>query len=84
MPDDQQRQVAEDEPEPWAVHAARQDEEEEDELDAGDARAHGTQGCAQGREHAEHRERLGVDAVALQLGEDDGDQHRQDGDEDER
>ena len=69
-------------PKRGAVDAPAEDEQEEHELDPAGARAQRSQGRTDRRQHAEHGERLRVHAPRGHLGEDDGDERRQDQRED--
>jgi hypothetical protein len=71
----EQGRAPEGEAEPGPEDPTGDDQGEEHQLDAGRARAQGAQGGADGRQHAEHGDGLGVDAPPGQLGEHDG-QHQ--------
>ena len=65
----EQRRAAEREPETGPEHPAGEDEQEEHRLDAGGAGAERAQRGVHRGQHAEHRQRLGVDAAVGDLGE---------------
>ena len=71
-------------PKPGSEHPAGQHEQEEDRLDAGGAGAERPQRGVDRGQHAEHRQRLGVDPAGGDLGQHDDHEHRQDEHEDQR
>src|SRR5699024_755986 len=73
-----------DEAEAGAEDPPREDEEEEDPLQAGGAAPEGTQDGAHRGEDPEHRHRLGVETAVAHLGEDDREHADEDRGEDER
>ncbi len=64
-------------PKPGPSARPPENEQEEDQLDAGGARAERAQRRAEGREHAEQRERLGVEAALRHLREHDREHEQQ-------
>jgi hypothetical protein len=73
----EQRRAPQHEPEPGTEDPAGEHDEEEDRLDAGDARTQRTKRGIDGGEHAQHGQRLGVHPALGQLRQDDRHQHRQ-------
>ena len=71
-------------PKAGAEHPAAEHEQEEHQLDPARARAERAQGGTDGRQHAEHRHGLDVEAALAHLGEHDGEQQGQDEREHER